>query len=348
MNISTKLDPKKKTLILINNIGSPEAPTTSAVKDYLAEFLMDKEVIDIPYIARWILVNLIILPRRPSISAKAYEKIWSENGSPLRYTTQEQSQALQLKLNQFDVDYCMRYGTKSIADSVKKAVEESYEQILFFPLYPQYSTATTRSAVNEFKKQLEVYNFKGSYQYISEFCEDSAYIQSVKRKLNAAMEEIKAEHCLFSFHGIPEKMLIKNSPSGNCFNNTDCYDKKASENLCYRSHCFKTAKALMKELGLSTINSGISFQSRLGREKWLSPYTANEVVRLAKSGIKNLVIVSPSFVTDCLETTEELGMEAKELFLENGGENFKLVRSLNTDESFIQFLADKVLSEFSN
>lgn len=346
MNPVNKLSSSKKTLILLNNLGTPEAPTTEALKPYLKEFLMDPEVIDIPYPLRWALVNLIILPTRPAKSAEAYKEVWNDRGSPLKYISEDQLSKLKQLLNNFELRFSMRYGENSIKENLEYAKSQSIEQILFFPLYPQYSTATTRSSINEFKNQLQKQNYKVDYKCIKEFCTEENFIASLSKNIKESMEKIKADHLLFSYHGIPEKMLIKNSPKKNCLAYNCCEAFKPEDNLCYRAHCFHTTNAVIKNLDLSSKETSLSFQSRLGKAKWLSPYTNDKIIELANAGVKRLAITSPAFVADCLETLEELGQEARDIFLENGGEEFILVPAVNDSEDFIEFLKERCLREF--
>lgn len=342
----SSLDPNKKTLILLNNLGTPEAPTAEAVRPYLKEFLMDKEVIAAPFPIRWMIVNLFILPTRPAKSAEAYAKIWDKEGSPLMLYSLKQKELLSEAID-FDVELCMRYGNPSIASKVEEACNQGYEQILFFPLYPQYSTATTRSSNNEFERCLEKFNYKGGYLCIEEFCQDHGFIDSINENIDSTMKQMDAEHLIMSFHGIPESMLKKNDPGVGCLQGKCCAKAIEEKKLCYRSQCFATAKAIAKKLNLSENEYTVCFQSRLGPTKWLSPYTDEVIENLAKEGKKRVAITSPAFTSDCLETLEELAMEGKSEFVENGGDDFRLVPAVNDSDSFIQFLKNKVLSQFS-
>jgi ferrochelatase len=340
------LDPTKKTLILLNNLGTPEAPTKEAVRPYLKEFLMDKEVIAAPFPIRWMIVNLFILPTRPAKSAEAYAKIWDKQGSPLMLYSLKQCELLSKELD-YEVDLCMRYGNPSIASKVKEAIENDYEQILFFPLYPQYSTATTRSSINEFYRCLEKFGFKGEYKVIEEFCQDEGFISSISNNIQNTMNNTNAEHLIMSFHGIPESMLKKNDPGVGCLQGNCCAKAIEEKKLCYRSQCFATTNAIAKKLGLSSDMYTVCFQSRLGPTKWLSPYTDEVIEELARNGKKRVAITSPAFTADCLETLEELAVEGEKSFQENGGDHLQLVPAVNDSASFIQFLKEKVLSTFS-
>lgn len=342
----TKLDPEKKTLILLNNLGTPDAPTPEAVKPYLRQFLMDPEVITAPFPIRWALVNLIILNTRPKKSAHAYSTIWTEEGSPLLVYSQKQAQKLAELMPDLNVDLCMRYGNPSIEASIIKAKKQGFEQILFLPLYPQYSTATTRSSIKEFEAMLKKHKLDTDYLCIEEFCIEEGFIEACAKNAKIVMDEISAEHLIMSFHGIPEKMLTKNSPKGNCLSGDCCFKQAPSKNMCYRAHCLWTAKKIQEKLNLEENQVSVSFQSRLGPTKWLQPYTDATIESLATQGKKRVAIASPAFTADCLETLEELAVEGSKSFKEAGGEILKLVPAPNDDNAFIETLKQMVLRKF--
>ena len=333
----------QKTLVLLHNLGTPSGPDVASVRRYLDEFLMDKEVIAAPFLVRWLLVKAIILPRRPKKSAAAYQSIWTSEGSPLLVYSQRQQRKLQQLLPDITVDLCMRYGEPSIENSVKKLVAEGFERVLFFPLYPQYATATTRSSIHKLQEMLDKYQFRGELKIIQDFYADQGFIDSLADNIEKNMQEQRSEHLLLSYHGVPESMIRKNDPSKKCLQANCCDNFLSYHPSCYRAQCFATSKALVGRLQLQAKQYSISFQSRLGPTRWLQPYTDESLRRLAGQGVKRLSIASPAFTADCLETLEELAEEGAHIFKEAGGEHLSLVPAVNDKDSFIQYLADKAL-----
>lgn len=346
MQLTDRLQKNKKTLILLSNLGTPDAPTEEALRPYLDEFLMDKEVIAAPYPIRWMIVKLFILPKRPKESAHAYKSVWTDEGSPLMVYTIKQVEKLKRLMPDADIDFCMRYANPGMDQAVDKIINENYEQILFFPLYPQYATATTRSSINQLKKLLKEQSFQGDLCCIEDFCDDEGFINSLADNIKKTMSENNSEHLIMSYHGVPQSMIKKNDPSGKCLSSGCCDKYKDNHPKCYRAQCFASSKALQKKLGLSDDQVSVSFQSRLGPTEWLRPYTDETIERLAKEGKKRVSIASPAFVADCIETLEELAIQGDESFQENGGDKLSLVPAVNDKDDFVGFLAKKLQEVF--
>lgn len=333
-----------KTGVLIINLGTPDEPTPPAVGRYLKQFLMDKWVVDINPILRWILVHLLIVPKRKFTSAEAYEKVWTEKGSPLMVYSKEFCEKLQTTLgDNFEVNLAMRYGNPSIPSAVKKFKEQGIDSLVVMPMYPQYAESSTRSSEDQLAKTLKRLDYNPKLNVVPAFYQLNGFIKSyaelIKQKLNPQ------SHLLLSYHGLPERHVRKTDPTGShCLQSANCCDVISNANrLCYRAHCFATSRALAKELGLEKSQYSVSFQSRLGRSPWIKPYTDFLYKDLINEGKTNVVVASPSFVADCLETVEELGMRLREDFLKDGGQQVELVSCLNASDSWVRAVADVVV-----
>lgn len=301
---------------LLMNTGSPDAPNEAALRVYLKEFLMDPFVIDLPWTARAMLVNWIILPRRPAESAKAYKEIWTANGSPLiHYCTQ-----LAKGLN---VEVGMAYGQPSIKDAIERLLASGVDEVCLLPMFPHYAMATTGSCIAGVKKVLKK---RATLRVVPPFYIEPTYIEPLAQSL-ADVEE----HILFSYHGLPERHLKKTDPTGHhCLNTPDCCSTPSiAHGTCYRHQCFATTRAIAKQAGLADGRYSVSFQSRLGRAKWMEPYTDQVLAALPEKGIKALAVICPAFFCDCLETLEEIEIRGKETFLAAGGESFRMIPCLN-------------------
>ena len=331
----------KKGVLLVN-LGSPDSTNPKDVKKYLDEFLMDPRVIDIPRWARILLVRGIILNTRPKKSAAAYQKIWWEEGSPLIVI----SERLQKKIQQntsIPIALAMRYGSMTLKKGLQELVDKGVNQVLVMPLYPQFAMATTETInvkVEELRKEffpdLEIDNLDAFYNR-----ED--YIEVLSRSISEALKDKDYEHLLFSYHGVPERHIRKSDISnGNCKMDGKCCFKKGSEQhpYCYRHQCEMTTVQVAKKLGLKRGEYSTSYQSRLGFDPWLKPYTDRTIERFGKKGIKKMAIVTPAFVSDCLETLEEIAMEGEEIFHEVGGEEFTTIPCLNDRDDFAQLLSN--------
>lgn len=316
----------KKGLLLIN-IGTPNSPDIPAVRRYLREFLFDKRVIDLPIILRYLLLYGFILPFRPRQSAHAYQAIWTDSGSPLLCYSQQLCDKLQERLGtNYQIVLGMRYGTPTIQQALEQL--KTCEQITILPLYPQYSSAATGSSIEKVLEILLSKTVFPSIHIIRDFYNHPAFIHAQTQLIKPYLSD--QDHVLFSYHGLPERQLSKAGCKTICTH--DCPSTMTAQG-CYRAQCFETSRLLSVSLQLTTFST--AFQSRLGRTPWIKPYTDEVLQTLAKNGIKRLVIACPSFVTDCLETLEEIGLRAKQQWLKLGGEQLTLVPCLNDHELWI-------------
>ena len=340
-----------KGLLLIN-LGSPDSTSIPDVKKYLDEFLMDKRVIGKSYLFRWILVKLIILNFRPKKSAKAYKKIWWKEGSPLIVLSQRLFKKISKILN-VHVSLAMRYGSMSILKGLNELNNSGVRDMVVLPLYPHYAMSSYETVVEKVKEEAKKNFPKINISFIDPFYNDPDYIKLLSKKIKDSIKNIDYDHILFSYHGIPVSHLKISDPTKkHCYKiNNCCSVKSDAHKTCYKHQVTVTTELVAKNLSLDENKFSISFQSRLANEPWLKPYTDSELERLAKSGKKNLVIVTPAFVTDCLETLEEIVMEGKEEFLEAGGENYYYVPCLNDDISWAKLISkwtENKLTEFNN
>jgi len=336
-----------KGLLLIN-LGSPDSTSISDVKKYLDEFLMDKRVIGKSYIFRWILVKLIILNFRPKKSAKAYKKIWWKEGSPLIVLSRRLFKKVS-NLMQIPVALAMRYGSISIFNGLKELNDKGVDEFIILPLYPHYAMSSYETVVEKVKKEVKNNFPEKKIKVIEPFYDEPKYIELLSQKINDTIKDKEYDHILFSYHGIPVSHLKISDPTKiHCYKVKNCcsVDSKAHK-TCYKHQVTITTELVANYLGLEREKYSISFQSRLANEPWLKPYTDSELERLAKEGKKNMVVVTPAFVTDCLETLEEIVMEAKEEFLDAGGENYYYVPCLNDDDSWAKLISKWAKIELS-
>jgi ferrochelatase len=313
--------------VLMVNVGSPDEPTTPAVRRYLREFLSDPRVIDIPAWQRWLLVNLIILPTRPKQSAHAYQQIWRPEGSPLVHFSKLQQQALEKKSGQ-RVVLGMAYGNPSLHDAL--ASLEGVGSLTLVPMFPHYASATFGAVLEGVYGKVRTRNVVPALRVVEPFWNAPGFLDALAAIIQRNVGD--AEHLLLSYHGLPERQVM--AADAGCLRSDDCCARVPKG--CYRAQCLATSRALAEriKLPLST-----SFQSRLGRDKWIGPASDAHVEELAKKGVKKLAVATPSFVADCLETLEEIGLRLKETFVKAGGEKFTLVPCLNDDPAFIDVLA---------
>jgi protoporphyrin/coproporphyrin ferrochelatase len=335
----------KKGILLIN-LGSPDSPKTSDVRRYLREFLMDGRVMDAPYPIRFGVVHGMILPFRPKQSAEAYHKVWLPEGSPLIVTSKLVRRQLQERVS-VPVELAMRYQNPSIKSALKSLIDQGVQELLLISLFPHYAMSSYETAVVRVKELLQSMAPHISLQVTPPYYADPDYIAA----LTASASEYLArdyDHLLFSFHGLPERHLRKSDPTGcHCLRTANCCDVPSpAHNTCYRAQCFQTVKKFVARAGVPAGKWSVAFQSRLGRDPWLQPYTDQELVRLAARGVKKLLVICPAFVTDCLETIEEMGMRGRETFLAAGGREFELIPCLNTHPLWLAFL-EKLAREFS-
>lgn len=329
----------KKGALLVN-LGSPESPHPKDVKKYLGEFLMDKRVIDIPYLLRLLLVKGIILNTRPKKSAKAYQKIWTTEGSPLIVYSEKLHKKVKVK-SKIPVELAMRYGNPSIKSGIDKLVAQGVANIFLLPLYPQFAMATTETINVLAQKIVKKYFPKVKLYSLPAFYNKPDYISVLSESIKNNLDKFKPEYLLFSYHGVPERHIKKSDiTKSHCkIDGTCCKTPSPAHEFCYRHQCYETTELVAKKLNLKPDFYSVSFQSRLGKDPWLQPYTDKTIETLAQKGLKNLAVVTPAFVADCLETLEEIGMEAKQNFLENGGKQFKAIPCLNTNEKWVETLA---------
>ena len=334
---------KAKYGVLLLNLGTPDSPETSDVRKYLREFLMDRRVIDIPAINRFFLINLIIAPFRAPKSAKIYKELWTKEGSPLKTTSIKVEKLLQDSLGvDYHVVLGMRYQNPSIEVALKKLENVGLEKIIIIPLYPQYASASTGSSHEEVMRIIKNWEIIPELRFLSEYSGNEQMVNIFAKLGRKYMAERKYDHFLFSYHGLPERQILKGSCNNYCKLSTCCNSFNQYNRFCYRAQCFNTSRLLAKALNLSEKEYTVSFQSRLGKTPWIKPYTDNTIKDLVKDGKLNVLCFSPSFVADCLETTIEIGEEYKELFEKEGGKHWQLVESLNTDPEWIDCLATMV------
>ena len=322
--------------ILLVNVGTPDSPRVPDVRRYLREFLSDPRVIDLKPWARWLLVNLIILPFRPSKSAHAYQQIWTPEGSPLVVNSKKQLEALRAEMPEVHVELGMAYGKPSLRDALKNFEARGVTNITLVPLFPQYASATSGGVVETWHKLVGNQIQPPATSVLPAFHTNEGFIAALAENITRTVAETKAEHVLFSYHGLPIRQLAPVCKAAS--EGRDCGALGPSHPHCYRAQCFATTDALIAATGLTSTST--AFQSRLKGATWLSPFTDEAVVELARKGIKRLAVVCPAFVADCLETLEEIGMRAAETFREVGGESLTLVPAVNASPRFIKGLAD--------
>lgn len=331
--------------VLLVNLGSPDSTSVPDVRRYLKEFLGDERVIDKPgQPFRWILVNGIITPFRAPKSAHAYSSVWTEKGSPLIVTSQSVRDKLAAKLGKETPVYlAMRYGKPSIASVIDQIVADGVSEILLFPQYPHYAMSSWETVVVKVYEEAARHGKKLRVSCEQPFYNSTDYIEVL---YTVARPDLESPHdfLLLSYHGIPERHLRKaDSSKSHCLTVPDCCDTCSPvQATCYRAQVMKTSKAFAKRAGLVAEKHSVSFQSRLAGEPWLTPYTDYELVRLPKEGVKRLLVMSPAFVADCLETLEEISVEGRDTFLEAGGEYFKQIPCPNDHPAFIDFLFGRV------
>jgi len=326
-----------RTGLLLVNLGTPASPRTSDVRAYLREFLSDPRVIDIHPLKRWLLLNLIILRVRPRQSAEAYAKIWTDRGSPLLYHAQDLVEKVRLRLGPgVPVGLGMRYGRPSIAAALEELRGDGVQRVVVFPMYPQFSSAASGSSIEKVLEYASALWNVPSLHVVPPFYDHPAFIEACAAVARPHVERSDVEKVFFSFHGLPERHLHKGDPTGGyCLSREDCCERIVEANRdCYRAQCFATARSLADRLAVPEEKRIVCFQSRLGREPWIRPYTDELIEAEARAGTKRAVILSPAFVTDCLETLEELGMRAADAWKAAGGESMELVPSLNARDEW--------------
>ena len=332
-----------KTGVLLVNLGTPDSTEVGDVRKYLREFLSDKRVIDIPAISRWMLVNLIIAPFRAPKSAAEYKRLFTERGSPLKYYTEDLLEPLRGMLGaDYVVEYAMRYQSPSIQLGLDKLRAQHVGKIHVIPLFPQYASASTGSVIDKVMEITKDWQIIPEIKFTSQFLEEDKFLQVIVNNGKKWMAKTDYDHFVFSYHGLPERQILKGSVGKQCQLGTCCHQFHDRNRYCYRAQCYQTTRLLAGKLGIPEEKYTVCFQSRLGRDPWIKPYTDHVLEELPASGKKKVLAFSPAFVSDCLETTVEVGETYKEDFIKAGGEQWDLVESLNDDPLWIECLADLV------
>jgi ferrochelatase len=331
--------------VLLINLGTPDAPTPEAVGSYLREFLMDGFVIDVPKPVRWFLVNVMIVPRRKIQSAKAYQKVQLPGGSPLRVYTRALAEKVAEQLSKderYVVEYAMRYGNPSIASALSRLNSQGPSRIIVLPLYPQYAESSFETAVVETKSVAQRLGCAERLSFFPPFYDRPEFIAAFARRVADAHSTQPSDHIVFSFHSLPERHLKRLDATGQyCLVKPDCCDRISAVNQnCYRAQCFSTARRIAAQLDLKDDDYTVSFQSRLGRAKWIGPTTEVVLRELGERGVKRVAVSCPSFVADCLETVEEMGIRGRQTFIEAGGDELFLVPSLNAEPAWVEAVAN--------
>lgn len=333
--------------IILMNLGSPNSTSVGDVRRYLNEFLMDERVIDMPYIARLLLVRGIIVPFRAPKSAAAYRSIWTKEGSPLIVLTKQLQSALQLQVEE-PVEIAMRYGDPSPAaafDALMTKVKDLQEVVLV-PMYPHYAMSSYETAVVYAQEIHKKKKYPFRLTVIEPYYNQADYLDALTESIRPYLQQ-EYDHIVFSYHGIPERHIYKGDVTGqHCLKTPNCCEVNSQAHAqCYRHQCLATTKLVAGKLNIPSSQYSFSFQSRLGRDEWLKPYTALRLAEMPKEGIKKLLIACPAFVSDCLETLEEMGEEGKEIFLHAGGESFTLIPCLNVHPLWVKAIRGMVRSE---
>jgi ferrochelatase len=329
-----------KTGILLINLGTPDAPRTPEVRRYLREFLSDPLVIDIPAPMRWLLVNGMVAPFRSPKTAKAYEMVWTERGSPLLFHSLDLRDGLRERMTE-PVELAMRYGNPSIEAGLANLRAAGCERVLCAPLYPQYAESSTLSSIEAVRKAVTTSGEALQLDFLPPFYENENFLDAFAAVGESVLRDLEPDHVLFSFHGLPERHMRNVDPSGeHCLVRDDCCARIGDTNRdCYRAQCLATTRGLRERLDIDEKDSSVAFQSRLGRTPWIQPFTDQVVKQLAAGGTKRLAIFCPAFVADCLETLEEISIRAAHDFRAAGGEELRLVPSLNASTPWVDGLA---------
>lgn len=334
--------------VLLVNLGSPKSTDPKDLKKYLDQFLMDERVIDVPWLLRAFIVKGIILNTRPKKSAEAYERIWWDEGSPLIVL----SERLRKKVDGYTgvpISVAMRYGEPTIKSGLQELVDQGVNKILLLPLYPQFAMATTETILVLAEKLQKEFFPQVKFTTMPPFYNHPDYINVLSRSIGEKLDEFDYEHLLFSYHGVPERHIRKSDiTNSHCkIDGSCCQTASPAHQFCYRHQCLETTRLVAKALQLKEGTYSTSFQSRLGFDPWLKPYTDRTIEKFGLEGMKKMAIASPAFVSDCLETLDELGNEGREIFEEVGGEEFHVIPCLNDREDWVQTLS-RWIDEWAN
>lgn len=330
-----------KRAILLANLGSPDAPETEPVRRYLNQFLMDPHVIQLPWVLRRLIVSLFVLPKRPEESAEAYRSIWTEEGSPLLVLSEHLKTAIEKKID-LPLAMAMRYGQPSIEQQLLGLCQDkAVQEILFIPLYPHFADSTITTSVEEAQRVIRHYQLDVSLRVIEPFYDHPDYIDALLQSAAPYLDR-DYDHLLFSYHGLPESHITRRDKSGtHCLKQPDCCETPhPAHKTCYRHQVMRTTASFVKKAGLPAERFSVAFQSRLGRAKWLGPNTEDKLVALAHGGARNVLVICPAFVTDCLETLEEIAIRGEKVFKEAGGESLTLIPCLNDHPAWVNVVAD--------
>lgn len=326
------------------NLGSPDSTKVKDVRRYLNEFLMDKRVIDMPLLLRGLLVRGIIVPFRAPSSAAAYKSIWTKEGSPLIVISEQLQAALQEQVEE-PVVLAMRYGTPAPGEAFEELMQKApgLEEVVLVPLYPHYAMSSYETAVEYAKKIHRQKKYPFRLSIVKPFYDDAAYLNALAVSIKPYLEQ-EYDHIVFSYHGIPERHVQKTDVTGeHCLKIANCCDVPSeAHKYCYRHQCLVTTNRIVEKLNIPKDKFSFSFQSRLGRDEWLKPYTVVRLQQMPSEGIKKLLVVCPAFVSDCLETLEEMAEEGKEVFLHAGGESFTLIPCMNVHPAWVKALKSLV------
>lgn len=333
---------EKRTAVLLINLGTPDSPSVGDVRKYLSQFLNDERVIDISWLARKLLVNLLIVPFRAPKSAKIYKELWTPEGSPLLLHGKSLQEKLQKALpDNFEVFLAMRYQNPSIASVLDIVLKKNFDRLLVLPLFPHYASSSTGSTVEEVMKVLSKKWVIPEVSVIGQFYDNPGYIKTFAERAKKHQPET-FDHVLFSYHGLPVRQVDKVYENGLCSEH-HCEESIDRDNVfCYKATCYETTRRIAAELNIPKEKYTVAFQSRLDK-KWLEPFSDKVVEELAKNGCKRLLCFSPAFVADCLETTIEIGHEYKEIFTEHGGKELQLVESLNDHPMWVETIREMIM-----
>ncbi|MBX2922463.1 MAG: ferrochelatase [Chitinophagaceae bacterium] len=334
------MKPVKRGIILMN-LGSPDSTEVKDVRRYLMQFLMDKRVIDKPYLLRLPLVGGIIVPFRAPKSAHAYKEIWTKEGSPLIVLTRQLQQAVQQQVSE-PVEIAMRYGNPTVQHAFNSLMQKAdgLEEVIAVPLYPHYAMSSYETAVQHAKEIHRKGKYPFKLHFIKPFYNDPGYIDAMAESMKPFVSAGGFDHILFSYHGIPARHLVKGDPTGSHRSGSQecCQTPSPGREFCYRYQCFETTRLIAEKLGIPANKHSISFQSRLGKG-WLEPFTDIRLEEMPKEGIKKILILCPAFVSDCLETLEEIAMRGKETFMHAGGQSYTFIPCLNTHPLWVETIA---------
>jgi len=318
---------QQKTAILLMNVGSPDAPTETAVRKFLSEFLNDKRVIDLPWLLRKFLVNGIIVPFRVKKSTKLYLRLWTSKGSPLIYLSEELKEKLQNKLgDNFEVFLGMRYGNPGYRKALSEIKKQGFKQLVILPLFPQHALSTTETAFVAVEREIKKQAIDINILKIGQFYQHPEFVRAFAKQVKKYNPE-NFDHVLFSFHGIPVRQDKKSQPE----------DWNSEKDYLYSEACFETARLIAEESKITEADFSVAFQSRLSKN-WLTPFSDELLLQKLADGMKKILVVAPSFVTDCLETTVEIEKDYQKMFLDKGGEKLQLVHSLNAEDTWVETL----------